>query len=33
MRFRKWGYHTLVVSDPDGNELFFPYPQDYTPND
>jgi catechol 2,3-dioxygenase-like lactoylglutathione lyase family enzyme len=29
--FRWWGYHTLVVQDPDGNELFFPYPQDYRP--
>jgi catechol 2,3-dioxygenase-like lactoylglutathione lyase family enzyme len=33
VRFRTWGYHTLVVSDPDGNELFFPYPRDYTPSD
>ncbi len=21
-----WGYDTMVVEDPDGNELFFPYP-------
>jgi hypothetical protein len=31
IRFRWWGYYTLVVTDPDNNELFFPYPQDYTP--
>ena len=29
---RQWGYHTLVVRDPDGNELFFPYPDDYPPD-
>jgi catechol 2,3-dioxygenase-like lactoylglutathione lyase family enzyme len=28
---RQWGYHTLVVRDPDGNELLFPYPADYAP--
>lgn len=22
-----WGYDTMIVEDPDGNELFFPYPQ------
>ena len=33
IRFRRWGYHTLVVSDPDGNELFFPYPAEYVPAD
>jgi len=21
-----WGYETMIVRDPDGNELFFPYP-------
>lgn len=21
-----WGYDTMIVVDPDGNELFFPYP-------
>ena len=21
-----WGYHVMIVKDPDGNELFFPYP-------
>jgi catechol 2,3-dioxygenase-like lactoylglutathione lyase family enzyme len=21
-----WGYDTMIVRDPDGNELFFPYP-------
>jgi catechol 2,3-dioxygenase-like lactoylglutathione lyase family enzyme len=31
IEFRRWGYHTLVVRDPDGNELFFPYPADYRP--
>lgn len=23
-----WGYKLMVVSDPDGNELFFPYPNE-----
>lgn len=23
-----WGYRTLIVADPDGNELFFPDPDD-----
>ena len=23
-----WGYDTMIVEDPDGNELFFPYPND-----
>jgi len=23
-----WGYDTMIVEDPDGNALFFPYPQD-----
>jgi catechol 2,3-dioxygenase-like lactoylglutathione lyase family enzyme len=22
----QWGYRTMIISDPDGNELFFPYP-------
>lgn len=22
-----WGYETMIVRDPDGNELFFPYPE------
>jgi catechol 2,3-dioxygenase-like lactoylglutathione lyase family enzyme len=33
VRFRRWGYHTLVVQDPDGNELYFPYPADYRPEE
>jgi catechol 2,3-dioxygenase-like lactoylglutathione lyase family enzyme len=24
----EWGYRVLVVEDPDGNQLFFPYPND-----
>ncbi len=23
-----WGYDTMIVRDPDGNELFFPYPSE-----
>jgi catechol 2,3-dioxygenase-like lactoylglutathione lyase family enzyme len=23
-----WGYDTMIILDPDGNELFFPYPND-----
>lgn len=23
-----WGYDTMIVVDPDGNQLFFPYPND-----
>src|SRR5271156_907245 len=23
-----WGYDTMIIKDPDGNELFFPYPKD-----
>jgi len=23
-----WGYRTLIVADPDGNELYFPDPED-----
>lgn len=26
-----WGYRLLVVDDPDGNQLFFPYPQQTAP--
>ena len=22
-----WGYDTMMIEDPDGNELFFPYPK------
>lgn len=22
-----WGYDTMIINDPDGNELFFPYPK------
>ena len=25
-----WGYDTMIVEDPDGNELFFPYPNEET---
>jgi catechol 2,3-dioxygenase-like lactoylglutathione lyase family enzyme len=24
----RWGYPTLIVEDPDGNQLYFPYPAD-----
>jgi catechol 2,3-dioxygenase-like lactoylglutathione lyase family enzyme len=24
----RWGYRLMIVRDPDGNELFFPYPAD-----
>jgi catechol 2,3-dioxygenase-like lactoylglutathione lyase family enzyme len=24
----RWGYKTMIIRDPDGNELFFPYPDD-----
>lgn len=23
-----WGYHVLIITDPDGNELYFPYQND-----
>jgi len=23
-----WGYKTMIIADPDGNQLFFPYPAD-----
>src|SRR5262249_43448919 len=26
----QWGYKLLVVEDPDGNQLFFPYPNEPT---
>lgn len=26
IRDAQWGYATMIVTDPDGNELFFPYP-------
>jgi catechol 2,3-dioxygenase-like lactoylglutathione lyase family enzyme len=26
-----WGYRLLVVDDPDGNQLFFPYPNEPAP--
>jgi catechol 2,3-dioxygenase-like lactoylglutathione lyase family enzyme len=25
-----WGYPTMIIEDPDGNELFFPYPKDFS---
>lgn len=28
VRDGQWGYRLLVVADPDGNELWFPYPHD-----
>jgi hypothetical protein len=24
----RWGYPLMIVRDPDGNELYFPYPAD-----
>ena len=24
-----WGYELMIVHDPDGNELYFPYPADF----
>jgi len=24
-----WGYDTMIIEDPDGNQLFFPYPKDH----
>jgi catechol 2,3-dioxygenase-like lactoylglutathione lyase family enzyme len=26
-----WGYDTMIIADPDGNELFFPYPKKEEP--
>ena len=23
----QWGYRLMVIADPDGNELYFPYPK------
>jgi len=31
VREGSWGYRLLVVDDPDGNQLFFPYPDEATP--
>jgi catechol 2,3-dioxygenase-like lactoylglutathione lyase family enzyme len=28
VRDGRWGYALMVVDDPDGNELYFPYPAD-----
>ena len=30
IRDARWGYATMIVADPDGNELFFPYPAEKT---
>lgn len=27
----RWGYRLMVIDDPDGNQLFFPYPADGEP--
>jgi catechol 2,3-dioxygenase-like lactoylglutathione lyase family enzyme len=27
-----WGYDTMIIEDPDGNELFFPYPNNVEEN-
>ena len=27
----QWGYRTMAVLDPDGNQFFFPYEQDTQP--
>lgn len=29
----RWGYRLMVVVDPDGNELYFPYPADASPSE
>jgi catechol 2,3-dioxygenase-like lactoylglutathione lyase family enzyme len=31
VREGSWGYRLLVVDDPDGNQLFFPYPNETAP--
>lgn len=31
VRIGWWGYDTMIVDDPDGNELFFPFPEGMTP--
>jgi catechol 2,3-dioxygenase-like lactoylglutathione lyase family enzyme len=30
VRDGQWGYRLMVISDPDGNELYFPYPASLT---
>jgi hypothetical protein len=27
----RWGYPLMIVTDPDGNQLYFPYPADDAP--
>jgi hypothetical protein len=27
----QWGYRLMVIADPDGNELYFPYPASASP--
>ena len=27
----EWGYRLMVIADPDGNELYFPYPKSQSP--
>jgi hypothetical protein len=27
----QWGYRLMVIADPDGNELYFPYPTSLPP--
>jgi hypothetical protein len=27
----EWGYRLMVIADPDGNELYFPYPKAQAP--
>jgi catechol 2,3-dioxygenase-like lactoylglutathione lyase family enzyme len=27
-----WGYDTMIIEDPDGNQLFFPYPKNAEEN-
>jgi catechol 2,3-dioxygenase-like lactoylglutathione lyase family enzyme len=31
VRIGWWGYDTMIVADPDGNELFFPFPAGVDP--
>jgi hypothetical protein len=31
VRDGSWGYPLMIIRDPDGNELFFPYPSDRAP--
>ncbi len=28
----RWGYDLLIIDDPDGNQLFFPYPNPSSPS-